>query len=146
MSLKIRGEQIESSYPLSPMQQGMFLHSVYSQQSGLYIQQMVGRFCEELNVPAFERAWQKVVQSHAGLRTNLSWEDLAEPLQEVRRQVRMPIEESDWCGFAGDEQEARLNTYLRLDRERGFVLTEAPLMRLFLARVAKYEYWLVWTS
>ncbi|HEX8116027.1 MAG TPA: condensation domain-containing protein, partial [Pyrinomonadaceae bacterium] len=138
-SLRMKGREIESAYTLSPMQQGMFFHSVYAEGSGLYVQQIVCRLREDLNVPLFERAWRRLVERHPVLRTCLRWADLAVPVQEVLRHVELPLTKSDWRGPSAQGPEERLEAYLAADRERGFVLTEAPLMRILLARVADAE-------
>src|SRR5262245_15597571 len=76
-------EEIENSYQLSPMQQGMLFHSLYTQQSGGYIEQIICALHESLDVSAFKRAWQRVAERHPVLRTSLRWEGLNAPLQEV---------------------------------------------------------------
>ncbi len=128
------------------MQQGMLFHSLYAPQSGVYIQQLICALPENLNVSAFERAWQRVVKRHPVLRASFRWEGLDEPLQEVHQHVRLPVAEQDWRGLSARQQENRLEAYLQADRQRGFKLTEAPLMRLALFRVAAADYRLIWTS
>ena len=65
---------IEDLYPLSPMQHGMLFHRVQSMddaaRSGVDIEQMVGALREELDVPAFERAWATITARHPAC----SWE------------------------------------------------------------------------
>jgi amino acid adenylation domain-containing protein/FkbM family methyltransferase len=138
-------EAIEDSYPLSPMQQGMLFHSLYAPQSGVYLQQLVSALHEDLNVSAFKKAWQRVVERHPILRTSFRWEGLDEPLQEVRRRVSVPWEEQDWRGLNASEQNERLEAYIEADRRDGFALDEAPLMRLALFRVADADYRFIWT-
>src|SRR4029078_8551507 len=99
---------IEDAYPLSPMQQGILFHSLYTPQSGMYFQQMNFRLCGELNVAAFKQAWQRVVDRHPVLRTAFVWENLEQPLQVVGRRVGGPWEMLDWRGLlAGDEKSQR---------------------------------------
>jgi hypothetical protein len=50
-------DSVESSYPLSPMQQGILFHDAYAPQSRLYIEQAVCALREPLNVAAFRNAW-----------------------------------------------------------------------------------------
>lgn len=138
--------QIEDSYPLSPMQQGMLFHDLYAPQSGVYVQQLVCTLQESLNVWAFKRAWDRVVERYPVFRTGFCWEGLVEPLQEVHRQLKIPVEEQDWRDIPSRQQEERLRAYLEADRRRGFDLTEVPLMRLALFYCAQAEYRLVWTS
>ena len=115
---------IEDSYPLSPVQQGMLFHSLYAPHSGVYIQQLVCTLHEDLNVSAFKRAWQRVIERYDILRTSFRLEGLEEPLQWVHRDVPLTLEERDWRGLSGTEQENRLETYLREDRMRGFEITQ----------------------
>ena len=73
-------EHPEDSYPLSPMQQGMLFHSLYAPQSGMYVQQLICGLQEDLQVAAFERAWQRVVARHPALRTRFRWDGGTEAL------------------------------------------------------------------
>src|SRR5215212_10621825 len=98
---------IEASYPLSPVQHGMLFHSLYAERSGVYVQQMVCDLNEDLDVGAFARAWARLVERHAILRTSFRWEGLDEPLQEVRRSAELPLERHDWSGLPEAEREAR---------------------------------------
>ncbi len=135
----------EYSYPLSPLQEGMLFHDLYDQQPGVYIQQWVCHLQENLNVAVFKSAWQQVVKRYPILRTSFHWEGLDEPRQEVHRHVALLWEEQDWRGLSGEEQATHLEVYLRTDRRRGFALTEAPLLRLALFRVAEAGYQFIWT-
>src|SRR3990172_8465745 len=108
----MKAENIEDSYPLSPMQQGMLFHTLYAQQSGGDIEQVICALHENLNAVAFERAWQRVVEQHPVLRTSFRWEGLDEPLQQVHHQVRLPLEQQDWRGLSAKERENRLHAYL----------------------------------
>jgi amino acid adenylation domain-containing protein len=122
------------------MQQGMLFHSQYAPISGVYVQQLICALHEDLNILAFKRAWERVVERHSVLRTSFRWEGLDEPLQDVHRHVQIPMEAQDWRDIPAQQQEDRLRAYLQADRQRGFDLTEAPLIRLALFRVADAEY------
>jgi amino acid adenylation domain-containing protein len=133
------------SYPLSPMQQGMVFHSEYAPESGVDIEQAIFGLHEELSVAAFERAWQRVVERHSALRTSFYSDAYGEPLQKVHRQVTLRVEEQDWRGLSAAEAEKRMEAFLKADRKRGFLLLQAPLMRLSLFRLAEADYRFVWT-
>ena len=138
-------KNIEDSYPLSPMQQGMLFHSLYAPQSGVNIEQMICSLHEDLNVVVFKRSWQRVVERQPVLRTSFRWEGVNEPLQELHKHVTLPWVEQDWRGVSAQQQEKDLEAYLQDDRRRGFEFTSAPLMRLALFRVAEADYKFVWT-
>ncbi|HEY0736251.1 MAG TPA: amino acid adenylation domain-containing protein [Herpetosiphonaceae bacterium] len=125
---------IADLYKLSPIQQGMLFHSLYTPESGVYFEQFGWTINEALDVSVFERAWQYVVEQHPILRTTFFWEDLDEPLQVVNRRVQLPIVELDWSDLTPEQQAAELDAYLHADRQRPFDLAEAPLMRVALMR------------
>jgi surfactin family lipopeptide synthetase C len=87
---------IEDMYPLSPMQQGMLFHTLQSPDSGVYVEQMSCTLRGELDVRAFRRAWQRLVDRHTVLRTAFNWSRREEPFQVVYRRVRLAWEEQDW--------------------------------------------------
>ena len=140
------GPDIEDSYGLSPMQEGMLFHTLYGPHSGVYVQQMVGELREELDVSAFRLAWQRIVERHAVLRTSFCLEGEEKPLQTVHQFVQLPFEEQDWRELSDLEQEQGLQAYLEADRRRGFDLTQAPLVRVALFRWKDADYRFVWTS
>jgi hypothetical protein len=142
--LETTKDNVEAIYPLSPMQQAFLFHYLQTGKSelGCIIASCVVR--GDLNIPAFKRAWQQVVDRHTVLRTSLHWEDLDEPLQVVRRWVRLPWVQLDWRGLSPAEQEERLESFHQADRDRGFDLSEVPLMRLALMQVAEDSYRLIW--
>jgi amino acid adenylation domain-containing protein len=138
-------KEIEDLYTLSPMQQGMIFHSLYSPESGVYLTQTSCTLCGNLNIPAFEKAWQRVIEKHQILRTSFYWENLDKPLQQVHRQVQLRIEQQDWCGISSTEQKIRMETYLKDDRELGFELSQPPLMRLALIQIDNDKYQFIWS-
>ena len=137
---------VEDFYPLSPAQQGILFHTLYSPRTRVYFQQMATNLYGEINASHFARAWQQMVDRHPILRTSFAWEDLTEPLQLVHQQVQLPLEQQDWRGLTAIEQEQQLKTYLRDDLERGFDLSNPPLIRLALIRIAEQTYTFIWSS
>ncbi len=138
-------ENVEDIYPLSPIQAGMLFHTLYTPKSGVYFEQFSFRMVGNLNVSALRQAWQRVVERHPVFRTAFYWEGLDEPLQVVYQQLQAPWEESDWRDVPPDEQGKRLKDFLLADRQRGFDLSVAPLMRLNLIRLSKDAYQSVWS-
>ncbi|MCP4662262.1 MAG: hypothetical protein GY856_43220, partial [bacterium] len=125
---------VEDLYPLSPLQHGMLFHALYEPESGEYFQQLSFGIAGELDAAAFHRAWEWAVDRHAILRTAFSWEGLDQPLQMVQRAAALPWEEQDWRGRSPEELEQGLEAHYRSDQNRGFELSEAPLMRVTLIR------------
>ncbi|ACC81527.1 non-ribosomal peptide synthetase [Nostoc punctiforme] len=142
---KSNSKNIESIYPLSPMQQGMLFHTLYAPETGVYFQQLVCSLNGQLNISAFEQAWQRVIERHPVLRTLFLWENRNKPLQVVRQIVNLPWTNYDWRSLSSIEQQEELENFLQADRDKGFELNQAPLMRCTLIRVADYTYNFVWS-
>ncbi len=138
-------EMIEAIYPLSPVQQGMLFYSVAAPGTDVYLVQWSCTLPETLQVPCFERAWQRVVERHAVLRTAFLWQDLDEPLQVVGRQVKLQVQCLDWHELASQDVQARLDEWLQADQSQGITLSAAPLMRLTLIWLPDRSYRFVWS-
>ena len=85
---------IEDIYPLSPIQT-LF----YSANPGAVSSVFDQWHCTldgELNVSAFQRAWQETLRRHAVLRSTIHGEGLPEPMQVVHRDVQLPWTIEDW--------------------------------------------------
>ena len=138
-------KNIESIYPLSPMQQGMLFHTLYAPDSGVYFEHLSCTLYANLNATAFKQAWQRVVERHPVLRTLFVWEHRKKPLQVVRKSVNLPWVQHDWQRLSLIEQQERLEAFLKADRGQGFELDQAPLMRCALIQMAKDTYQFVWS-
>ena len=138
-------ENIQDIYPLSPMQQGMLFHSLYAPDSGVYVEQFSCVLKGQLDADAFRRAWHTVMERHPILRTSFVWEDLDEPLQVVHKEVEVPLLELNWEQVSDSELDARFEDYKSAERKKGLDLSQAPLFRLVLIRVAPDRHLFVWT-
>jgi len=139
-------KNIESIYPLSPMQEGLLFHTNYAPNSGVYIEQILLTLSGEVNQEGLKQSWEEVLQRHGVLRTMFVWESLQKPLQVVRKQVDLPWRYLDWQSLSPTEQQQKLEAFLNSDREEGFELDRAPLMRLTLIKVGAQTYKLLWSS
>jgi len=137
-------KNVADAYPLSPMQEGILFHGLYAPGSGLYVTQVTCTVTH-LDRPAFERAWQEVIDRHASLRSAFVWKNLPRPLQVVGQRVRMPLVEEDWRDWSAEEQDKRFRALLESDRRRGFDFAKAPLMRLTLIRLDDTRHRLLWS-
>ena len=70
---------IDSIYPLSPMQQGMLFHTLLTPKSRVYFNQILYTLTGCLQKAAMQRAWQQVVDRHETLRTLFVWEAREKP-------------------------------------------------------------------
>nr|WP_225778800.1 non-ribosomal peptide synthetase [Pseudomonas sp. Marseille-Q3773] len=143
-SLPVAAAQIADVYPLSPMQQGMLFHSLYEQGSGNYINQMRVDV-DHLDPQRFKQAWRDVLAAHDILRTGFVWQaELERAVQIVHRSVGSPFTELDWRDTP--QLEAALQQLADDERQRGFDLAEAPLLRLVLVRTDRHRHHLIYTN
>ncbi|WP_141588804.1 non-ribosomal peptide synthetase [Myxococcus sp. AB056] len=136
---------IEDIYPLSPLQQGMLFHTLYAPEAGQYFLQITCTLEGHVEPAHFEAAWQHVLDQHPALRTSFTWEELEEPLQVVHRAVSVQLTRQDWGHLAPEAQRRELAALLDADRQRGFALDQAPLMRLLLIRTGPRTHTFVWS-
>ncbi|MBD2120460.1 non-ribosomal peptide synthetase [Trichocoleus sp. FACHB-262] len=138
-------ENIEDIYELSPTQQGLLFHTLHAPESGVYFEQFCWQLSGPLHRSAFQQAWQCLCDRHSILRTAFCWEGLEQPYQVVYRQVELPWEEQDWRQVSASEQEEKLQNFLQEDRDRGFVLPQAPLMRCTLIQIDEEAHYFIWS-
>ncbi|PSB11071.1 non-ribosomal peptide synthetase [Pleurocapsa sp. CCALA 161] len=136
---------IEDIYELTPVQKGILFHSLYDSENGLYLFQDTFTLKTLLEIDAFERAWQQVIQRHTILRTGFYWEDVEQPLQVIYKQVEVTLEHHDWRGIEVEQKQEQLNSFLKQDRANSFDLAQPCPMRLTLFRLADDIYELIWT-
>nr|WP_178075078.1 non-ribosomal peptide synthase/polyketide synthase [Pseudomonas sp. 1239] len=141
-SLPIPLAAIDDIYPLSPMQQGMLFHTLYEQGEGHYINQMRVDV-HGLEVERFEQAWRDALARHEVLRASFVTA-FEQPLQVIRKHVELPFVTLDWR--ARPALQHSLDHWAEADRQRGFDLQQAPLLRLAVIRTAEQRHHLIYTS
>jgi amino acid adenylation domain-containing protein/non-ribosomal peptide synthase protein (TIGR01720 family) len=131
---------IEDIYPLGPMQEGLLFYALLYPGSGIY--HMIDRYAidGDVDVAAFEAAWQEVLDRHSILRTAFLWKDYSSPHQCVVKKVALPFDYQDWRGLAASEQDQRFEALIDEELKKGFDFTVAPLMRIRLVRFGDRSY------
>jgi amino acid adenylation domain-containing protein/non-ribosomal peptide synthase protein (TIGR01720 family) len=138
-------DEIQDIYELTPVQQGILFHSLYEKDLQLYLTQVTFTISGDLDPMAYQWAWQRVIERHPVLRTAFVWEDVKTPLQVVYRMAEAPFDYYDWQNYTADEQEEKWSKLLIDDRKKGFDLSEAPLVRFALVRMANKRYRVLWS-
>ncbi len=139
-------DDVEDVYELTPMQQGILLHSLHGGDGDTYISQLCYQIEGPLDVDALLTAWQQTVAAHPVLRTSFHWDDLDKPLQVVHRDGNLPVHRHDWTGDDEAQQKRRFDRLRTEDRQAGFLsLANPPLQRLHLIRLGPDRYGYIWT-
>src|SRR6185369_16456327 len=68
-----------------------------------------------------------------------------EPLQVVGKHIKLPWEEQDWRALGELRQQEQFQNLLKEDREKGFDLSQAPLMRCALIQLSDSRFHFVWS-
>ncbi|MBO1420083.1 condensation domain-containing protein, partial [Streptomyces sp. FH025] len=139
------GRAVEDVYPLTPMQAGMLFHSLLDPDGYTYVNQVQLVLTGVTDPHALAEAWQHTVDANPALRTRLSWQDTAEPVQVVQRRAAVPVAHHDWTDRPAEQVERDTAQLLAEDREAGLDLGAAPLMRLSLVRLSPARVRVVWT-
>ncbi len=144
----IAPRSVETLLPLTPQQLGALFETLADQGRGLHVEQFVVPLAGPLDPERLKRAWAATIARYPTLRTAFLWQGTPEPLQAVLRAAEAGWRDEDWRDApegAEGRYDARLAAWLDADRNRGFRLDAAPLMRLGLFRTGP-ETWLhIWS-
>ncbi|TDX61141.1 amino acid adenylation domain-containing protein [Methylosinus sp. sav-2] len=130
-----RHGDVEDLYPLTPMQEGMLFHALSQTGTGLYHMQERYEIRGPLDIEAFAAAWRRVVDRHASLRTSFEWDLKGRAHQVVHSHATLPVDILDLRHLSNADQSSNIDQLLSSERERGFDLATAPLMRIKIIRV-----------
>lgn len=133
------------AYPLSPAQEGMFFKTIAHPGSGCYIEQVVCRLRESLDIDRLMASWRAALDCHDILRTTFLCEESSEPGQFVHARATLPFRVDDWRSLNREDQDRALEDYLAEDRARGFDLGEVPLMRIAVFQLGDGDVAMIWT-
>lgn len=135
-------ERIESVFPLLHMQGALLFHKLQAGRDEGFLQ-LSCSLSGPLNVEVFQKAWQKVSQRHAVLRTSLHWEGISQPVQVIQPQVQLTWRMEDWREEAYTEEHF---TQLRAeDLLEDLPLTQAPVSRFHLIQIDDTTHLFLWS-
>ncbi|WP_367867928.1 non-ribosomal peptide synthase/polyketide synthase [Pedobacter sp. WC2423] len=143
LSRFLAGKQLSDIYRLSPLQKGMLFHHLYDSNGKAYMEQMRLDLPHGLDIGAFEKAWNYIIQHHSILRTGFVADELSIPVQCVHEDVRLPLSVLDYTEV--EDKEAAVKQFLAADLERGFDFKTPPLMRITLIKLGASSYKMIWT-
>ncbi|TFY88820.1 amino acid adenylation domain-containing protein [Pseudomonas kairouanensis] len=144
--LPVAARDIEDIYPLSPMQEGLLLHTLLEPGSGIYMMQYCYRVEHGIDVPAFMEAWKVVVGRHEVLRTSFNWEVSERMVQIVHRRQEPVIRFYDWQHVDSADYESKLAAELAEELRQGFDLAREVPFRLRLIQLAPERFGFVFSN
>jgi surfactin family lipopeptide synthetase C len=135
----VAAQAIEDIYELSPLQSGLLFHTLYAPESRLYFEQMVS-VEGEIDRGDLDNAWAVVIAAHPALRTSFHWEQIDKPVQVVHRTAEARLAFLDLRSTSRSDQAAELARFCEADRQRGFDIEKAPLLRVTLIQLSSTTY------
>lgn len=131
--------------PLTPSQQGLFVHWLLARDKRVYVDQLGYELDGELDARAFIAAWQAVVDRHPALRAGFLRSALSQPVQVTARSAPLPWTVLDLSALEDGAQADAWQAHCARAVDDGFDLAAPPLMRLTLARLGPRRHALAWT-
>ena len=128
-------DNVPKSCPLTYGQQGLWFLYKLAPESAAYNLAFTARICSALNIPALQRAVQKLVERHLTLRTMFKQQD-GEPVQEVVKHQKVGIKQIDAASWNWHELRAKVIAAHR----HPFDLEEGCLLRVNLFVRNKQDY------
>jgi hypothetical protein len=132
-------------YELTPMQQGMLFHTLYTEGSDAYLEQFCYDIAGDLNKDLFKKSWKSIVCRHDVLRTSFQWKGISKPVQIVNKSAELLWTDIDWSKLDNEQQEQKIKEFLKQDRAFTFSMEKAPLMRCTLIKTGSESYKFIWT-
>ncbi len=144
-ALLARAPEWVDAQPLTPSQQGLFLHWLLARDKSAYIDQLCFELDGALDVDAFTAAWQTAVDRHAPLRAAFLRSALSQPVQVTARLAPIPLAQVDLQALDPTAQQQAWHEHCAREVDAGIDVARAPLMRLLLARLGPQRHLLAWT-
>ena len=125
--LRRKAAESQPFHPLSDNQQGIWFLCQFAPESSIYNVSFAGRIRSDLDIPAFRRALQALLDRHPSLRTTFAVH-AGKPVQQIHDHQPVHFEVTDASTWCEDALQIRLaeQTQHPFDLERG------PVMRVNL--------------
>ncbi len=127
---------IVDAYPMVSMQLSMVFHMEVAGGTDSYHNVNSYRITGDLRESALRRSVEEAMARHAVLRTGLDLSGYGEPLQLVHGTLPAPVEFADLRAATAEEQDDTVRAVFEHHRDRPFDLTEPPLFRITVQRLA----------
>ncbi|MDI9916925.1 non-ribosomal peptide synthetase [Rhodococcus sp. IEGM 1379] len=136
---------VQDVWPLAPLQSGLLFHAVMAESTvDLYSVQMVLSLSGRVDADRLHAAAQSIVDRHPNLRTAFVVDGTGTPVQVVLGGVDVPWREIDLSEIADvTERTAELDRLLVEDQATHFDMSNPPLIKFTLIKIAASEYRLV---
>jgi amino acid adenylation domain-containing protein/non-ribosomal peptide synthase protein (TIGR01720 family) len=134
-------DNIQSIYPLSPLQEGLFFHSL-SESGEAYHVSMQLSLTGDLDVGLMDKSFQDLTARHDVFRTSFDSSHFYKNMQVVYKNRIPELQYFDISEMKGNKARY-IHKLLQKDRKRGFDLSKDLLIRLYVIKLAENEFSLI---
>ncbi|MGO1370116.1 MAG: condensation domain-containing protein, partial [Senegalia sp. (in: firmicutes)] len=138
-------KNIEKIYSLSPLQEGMLYHQILDEKSGNYVVQTTLKINGNLSVDLAKESIQLLAKKHDVLRTLIPLNRFKKSVQIVLKEKEIEFKEFDFQVFSSEEQEIKIDEFLKKDVERGFDFEKSSNFRVAIIKSSYNEWIMVWS-
>lgn len=141
----MKKDLIEKVYSLSPMQEGMLFETLLQPASSAYVQQMNFTLSGALDLEAFEKSFQALIDRYEIFRTVFIYEKVQRPKQVVLKQREAKFTYIDIRQQSDAERRETLLHLQEQDKSLGFHLFRDPLIRMTVIHCREEVYRVIWS-
>lgn len=138
---KAVGNEIEKSYPLSPLQEGLYYLKMRDETSSQYVVQYVLEMSGAITTKIIADAFQLISLRYDALRTAFHNDENGKTIQVVLSEKYIECE----CREAMDLSEEEIEKIASEDVKRGFDFEKDTLMRAIILHVDTDKHIIIWT-
>lgn len=128
---------------MTPLQEGMFFHSLLQTEYNVYFAQMCYSINADLNVEVVEKSFDELFKRHDILRTAFIQKTTERPLQIVLKERKCSLVYRDISNL--ENKKEYLQSFKEADAKKAFDLSKDVLMRVSIFKTAGSEFEFVWT-
>ncbi|GHO64171.1 hypothetical protein KSC_030630 [Ktedonobacter sp. SOSP1-52] len=136
---------VSAVLPLLSSQYGMLYESAWHTQV-ISVPQCIYRCEGTIDLYAFERAINVLVQRHEAFRTLFRRDITSQPVQIILSRANYQLPCKDLSAHSWQEQEAYITREARTEREQGFDAGQWPLFRFTVYKRSKKQFDILWTA
>ncbi|HEY0733787.1 MAG TPA: condensation domain-containing protein, partial [Herpetosiphonaceae bacterium] len=129
----------QAEIPLSFAQERLWFLDQWEPGNPAYNLLFAARVKGDLQVAAFERSLNEILQRHEALRTTFQVVD-GQPRQIIAPALNLPLSMIDLSSLPHDEQHGALQQHIARHSQQRFDLATGPLLRMDLLRLSPHEH------
>jgi amino acid adenylation domain-containing protein/non-ribosomal peptide synthase protein (TIGR01720 family) len=138
--------KIDNIYELSPMQEGLYFHSLTNTESSTYFEQMSYKLKGRLNIKVVKESLNILFKHYDILRTAFVHENVGRALQIVVEDRKIDFYSEDISALSDlHEKEIVVSKFKEKDRRKTFDLSKDVLMRMTVFQINKEEFEVIWS-